>query len=914
MINSTGNSDIDSLFGSGGLLDSNIETIEQIFKTSHSSNKPVSNPSSATKHRNEGLSIPGESSFAPNLSPGLDVIASRDWTPLIGSLTPDRQLYLQFLQEQQRKYTELLAREIQATEHITSGSSRNDDAFTRQDIWRDLDAAPVDEFNVLAPEFIMSSRLQNPELASVPNKDSRYSQLCARDEYTGAGSGGYAYSDRVSEPVSKKYPVLSPTRDHYQEQLIDSRPEDQNVRKLLSKSHSDTYVMSENFDRPVGEIREKLPAGKVPVRDSPQSQRWNHGHHPTASASGHPLALHHVSRDSGDAHRSLPRASTWSGGLGVNSVHRYASQHPSGPPPPPPYGPAMYGAQDQPRGRGSGPGYRDEPGGGAYYAQGGRAPPPAQGLQKAASFRDSSRMSTYGQHPGGGALKMLVLDMHGSLRACLPHAGDFPLGGDLLPPQDPVTAQQRAVLFDFIAARGAHVILMFNTGCSSEDDLKAVRAEVKMRFRTESAMWSSFSAAKDLTCPCCGPHVDGHCDAEYGTGRGTAVLMLGPLAPRAGWVRSDTNNTNALFSAQSSSEQLNVAETEAVLAPTELHGKLSAIILGSPSIKPVRSADANDGRSLCTTSDTLGEYVKYTLATVRIKAGYTDVVFLSCDLPVPPYSCDLSESCQMLQKWRISVTDLASVISDEIKKGKNIIITGRILPKRSVSFKSKPGNSAISEHNQCAFLNEFLTIMYNNGVFLLLASHQLSKYSASSEWSNEFSEADRNGVSVFISAGLVPQLQQSHPLKTHSASSSFSSQSSRDVQGLNRGLSNVSDASLFDEDLAKPINDPGLLKTKSKSNSSISDCGDISFKFSPLGALKLQNLKSHILNPNGNCPANSFLRYLKISELDMPQFGFEDTRARPDDYRSGGGNRRSGAVLEIVADVKGWPKKAYEHR
>ena len=512
---------------------------------------------------------------------------------------------------------------------------------------------------------------------------------------------------------------------------------------------------------------------------------------------------------------------------------------------------------------------------------------------------------------------MLALDMHGSLRACLPRAGDFSAGGDVLPPQNPITAQQRAILFDFIAARGAHIILMFNTGCSSEDDLKAVRSEVKMRFRTESAMWSSFCAARDTSCSCCGPPVE--CSVDFSTGRGTAVLMLGPLAPRAGWVRSDANNSIVPLSAPSSSDQLNVAETDDLPKPTELHGKLSAILLGSPTIQNARSADANDGRSVCATSDTTGDYVKYTLATVRIKAGYTDVVFLSCDLPVPPSSCDLSENCQMLQKWRMSVADLASVISDEMKKGKNIIVSGSILPRHGVFFKSKTGSSVNMEHNQCAFLNEFLTVMYNNGVFLLLASHQLAKSSTSPEWNNELSEADRNGVSVFISAGLVSQLQQSHPLKlTQSPSSSFSSQNSRDAQGLNRGISNISDASVFDEDVIKPVNaaDCGLLKTKS--SSTISDSGEVPYKFSPFGAVKLQNIKSHVLNPNGNCPANSFLRYLRISDMEIPQFVEEETKARRDDSRipiSGSvGLKRSGAVLEIVADVKGWPKKAYEHR
>jgi hypothetical protein len=63
---------------------------------------------------------------------------------------------------------------------------------------------------------------------------------------------------------------------------------------------------------------------------------------------------------------------------------------------------------------------------------------------------------------------------------------------------------------------------MYNTGLENEDQLKIVRNEVKAKYNTESAMWASFK----------GPGPDG--------GRGVGVLVLGPLAPRTGWIVSDS--------------------------------------------------------------------------------------------------------------------------------------------------------------------------------------------------------------------------------------------------------------------------------------------------------------------------------------------------------------------------------------
>ena len=63
---------------------------------------------------------------------------------------------------------------------------------------------------------------------------------------------------------------------------------------------------------------------------------------------------------------------------------------------------------------------------------------------------------------------------------------------------------------------------MNNTGLADEEQLRVVRNEVKTTYHTESAMWASFKTEG----------VDG--------GRGVAVLVLGPLAPRTGWIRSDS--------------------------------------------------------------------------------------------------------------------------------------------------------------------------------------------------------------------------------------------------------------------------------------------------------------------------------------------------------------------------------------
>lgn len=89
--------------------------------------------------------------------------------------------------------------------------------------------------------------------------------------------------------------------------------------------------------------------------------------------------------------------------------------------------------------------------------------------------------------------------------------------------QKPENIQGRSILFNFIEYTGAQVVLMNNTGLMDEEQLKVVRNEIKAKFNTESAMWASFYTEQE------------------GGGRGVSVLVLGPLAPRTGWIKSDGN-------------------------------------------------------------------------------------------------------------------------------------------------------------------------------------------------------------------------------------------------------------------------------------------------------------------------------------------------------------------------------------
>ena len=70
---------------------------------------------------------------------------------------------------------------------------------------------------------------------------------------------------------------------------------------------------------------------------------------------------------------------------------------------------------------------------------------------------------------------------------------------------------------------------MNNTGLGSEEQLQIVRAEVKVAFPCESAMWASFGSLADESD-----------EDKPPIGQGVIILVLGPLAPRTGWIKSDS--------------------------------------------------------------------------------------------------------------------------------------------------------------------------------------------------------------------------------------------------------------------------------------------------------------------------------------------------------------------------------------
>lgn len=109
------------------------------------------------------------------------------------------------------------------------------------------------------------------------------------------------------------------------------------------------------------------------------------------------------------------------------------------------------------------------------------------------------------QPPPQVPLKILSLDVNGCFRST----------------EESLTTERNAI-YNFVEEYGAQVVLMNNTGLEDEEQLRIVRNEVKAKYQTESAMWASFKTPGD----------DG--------GRGVAVLILGPLAPRTGWIRSDS--------------------------------------------------------------------------------------------------------------------------------------------------------------------------------------------------------------------------------------------------------------------------------------------------------------------------------------------------------------------------------------
>lgn len=76
---------------------------------------------------------------------------------------------------------------------------------------------------------------------------------------------------------------------------------------------------------------------------------------------------------------------------------------------------------------------------------------------------------------------------------------------------------------------------MSNTALRSDDQLQLVRAEVKKFFLCESAMWASFFACPDLD-----KSDEDNLGSAAVAGRGVIILVLGPLAPRTGWIKSDS--------------------------------------------------------------------------------------------------------------------------------------------------------------------------------------------------------------------------------------------------------------------------------------------------------------------------------------------------------------------------------------
>jgi len=99
-----------------------------------------------------------------------------------------------------------------------------------------------------------------------------------------------------------------------------------------------------------------------------------------------------------------------------------------------------------------------------------------------------------------------------------------------------VPSSRRELVFECIRGCKAQIILLSNTGLSTEDQLQVVRAEVKTFFPCESAMWASFSGGQtsDKSVP---DDIGSGCNS---IGRGVIILVLGPLAPRTGWIKSDS--------------------------------------------------------------------------------------------------------------------------------------------------------------------------------------------------------------------------------------------------------------------------------------------------------------------------------------------------------------------------------------
>lgn len=553
-----------------------------------------------------------------------------------------------------------------------------------------------------------------------------------------------------------------------------------------------------------------------------------------------------------------------------------------------------------------------------------------------------------------GGLKILVVNMQGCLRTYAEVGGSV---GDVpadIPPMDPpptpeviaamaVSSNRRAKLYDLMSKSAAHIILMVNTGCSGDEDLKTIRSEVKSRFKTESAMWASFCSPIDPPCTCSMRKPSQEISesvaaqsvaddaSQAATSRGTGVLILGPLAPRAGWVRSDAESSFSLLRSMSSLEREKRAAAEAKALGGQ---EEDAVLLPSHSNETSR-----DKSSSSVGSGPRAHGLKYTLATVRIKAGFSDVVFVSCELPLPLPSCSVRGDCNRIAQWKKAVSELASVLFEEQKKGKNVYLSGRVIPP------SKAMKKSLSSITHVNFLQDFLEIMAKGGVFLLVVSH--NGIVDVSHFAEVVGDMGDDGVSVFFSAGTIPQQQHLAPVSASKptaqagmggASSRLSvSTSAPQVAGSIAALSispkggrsrlqrmsessdsNSSIAELYNEDdifaispknrvtrqspkYALNANATPYMSSFSFSKSDIGDSEETSNALVIKGSYN--NMRSHLLNLNGPCPHDSFIRSIKCGVMNISD------HVKPDEGSDAAG---LGTVLELNVEIKGWPRKTFE--
>lgn len=595
----------------------------------------------------------------------------------------------------------------------------------------------------------------------------------------------------------------------------------------------------------------------------------------------------------GVGHRSLPRSHTWSNGS---------------------HTPTINGGGDR------GP-YRNKS---PHYMTHG-APESVYWRGNGASFE------TYAPQKGmvqTGGLKILVVNMKGCLRTFSEIGGGIGILTAAEPPSalaDPpvVVAMEtsrnyRTKLYDLMSKSAAHVILMVNTGCAGDEDLKTIRSEVKARFKTESAMWASFCSPVDPPCPC-SPSTNPSPLSQ--DNRGTGVLILGPLAPRAGWVRSDGESS---FTVNPSTSDLSTSGVKsssdrvpAVLSPvTSAIEKSQSTINGAHGL-PVTSAITSSEKSHSTINGAHG--LKYTLATVRIKAGFSDVVFVSCELPLPLPTCLVNKKCERVAQWKAAVLELAGILFEEQKKGKNVFLCGRVIPA-SVSLRCmKPSVT----HMQ--YLKEFLEIMVRGGVFLLVVTHNGAiELNGGVDGTGDMGY---DGVSVFFSAGTIPQQQHLAPAPSGGPKVGSTSQKAPLSVGISSAQASTKKTDLAamspksdygDSSVIEVCHEDDIFATSPKAahkssklglNANATPYSSYSFSKSDIGDTfddviivkgTYSNIRSHLLNLNGPCPHDSFVRSIKCGIMNVS------------DHVQSDDGQDLGTVLELNAEIKGWPRKTFE--